>query len=380
MEALLDFENDRLENAQEFLRQDIEKLQERLAIHGQQVRNPPSPNPAEQTLLDPQIADQRLFDPQLSPEGEPPPTAYTENPEDYGSLLVQHAGLIRRLETLGETWAPPVASRPAKKKTSKRKNGAKKEKTAPATPATASEETIVEVAAQQQSPSFRFAEAKVPDPIRQLRAGQIVAINREGVRLSLAAEVRTISSSEILLDLVRPIPESPLREEEQIQVKFWDEDQATYVDTQILRVSGALAQMVTISRPHEGRLLPRPSVWKFYDSLYFSFKVVASNDNQMVGKEVRDCRAHNLTNDGLEFETGLPFERGDKLEIDLELPPTREITTIATVSRSSPVESEGESLNLTALVFRQLDPTAHNTLTLFLNQCRFKETGPARWA
>ena len=90
----------------------------------------------------------------------------------------------------------------------------------------------------------------------------------------------------------------------------------------------------------------------------------------MVGRDFPDLEIRDLTVGGLAFETELYLEAGDKLDMNLELPPSQTINALGSVIRCLPVEREEGSLNAISMKFFQLDVEGQNQLLLFLAQSR----------
>ena len=197
--------------------------------------------------------------------------------------------------------------------------------------------------------------------------------------IQLAATVTKISDNQIGLGLIRPSPKRPIQKGEQVRIKSWDLDEAFYFESKVLQVSGASNEQFQISKPREGVVLQRRKVYRVHEPVPFSFTIIEATETQIVGEEVLDAEIKDLTVGGLSFETDLPLEAGDKLDMNLRLPPSQVVNAVGSVLRIVKKRDE-KSLNTVPVRFFQLDVGGQNTLLLFLSQsCPPDETLDALW-
>jgi c-di-GMP-binding flagellar brake protein YcgR len=184
----------------------------------------------------------------------------------------------------------------------------------------------------------------------------------------LAATVTQISADQIDFELLRSTSERSFREGDRVRVKYW-EDAVYYFDSQILTVSGSADEQVAVSKPSEGIAVQRRKTARVRVAIPFSLTVISASETELMGETLTDCQTQNISLGGLKFETGLPLELGDRIEIDLRLAPSQIVNAVGWVVRSETVEREGKSLHSVAMEFLQLDGEEQNQLLLFLLSC-----------
>ena len=221
---------------------------------------------------------------------------------------------------------------------------------------------------------FKFAETSVSHPDRELIIGQMISVSpKEGIQF--AAMVTRLSPEQIYIRLVRPSPKQPLQEGECIKVKCWNVEQAFYFESKILKMIDIGNEELAISRPREGVALQRRKAYRVHEPIPLAFTVIEANENNLVGEGV-STKVTSLTVGGLAFETSLPLKDGDKLDMNLRLPPSQVVNVVASVLRVS----QNEDLFSVSVKFFQLDVQGQNTLLLFLAQSRPPdETLDAMW-
>ena len=215
---------------------------------------------------------------------------------------------------------------------------------------------------------FRHAEVPILQPDRQLIVGQVISISPVKEGSALAAIVRKISPDQIWLDLAMPTSQHPMQEGEQVRIKSWNEDEAFYFESKILKVFGSTNEQLEISIPREGVAIQRRKTYRVQGPIPFSFTIIEAAETQLIGQEVPGSEIRNLTVGGLAFDTSLPLKGGDKLDMNLQLSPSQQVNAVGSVIRCSPVEQDGKSLNSAAVKFFQLDVEAQRTLLMFLAQ------------
>ena len=222
------------------------------------------------------------------------------------------------------------------------------------------------LSAEEISNLFSFKAAKLPRKENSLREGQVLSVAPSGSDLRQIAVLKKISVDQIWLEFPRPIPESPLKAGDDLRLKFWDYNEATYCDAEILEISGPTGDLMVVSRPSKGEIVQRKRSLAIYDKLLFSLRVTEAAENQLIGQEQVDREARELTLNRLEFRTELPLKANDKLELNLQLPPDQEMATAAKVASSREIEEEGETFCVVSLQFVDMEAEPYNRLALFL--------------
>ena len=218
---------------------------------------------------------------------------------------------------------------------------------------------------ERTAPLFRYAETKVPRPARQLKSGQMVSVSPQET-IQLAATVTKISDNEIGFRLARPSAKHPIEEGEQVRIKYWDLNEASYFESKVLQVSGGGNDQFEISQPREGVRLQRRKMYRVQGPFPLSLTIIEATEAPIIGEEVLDAEIKDLSLGGLAFETNLPLEEGDKLDMNLRLSPSQVVNAVGSVLRSS--QRDEESLHTVAVKFFQLDREDQSTLLLFLSQ------------
>ncbi|MDA2938860.1 PilZ domain-containing protein [Acidobacteria bacterium AH-259-A15] len=199
-----------------------------------------------------------------------------------------------------------------------------------------------------------------------LKIGLAVSIGGKSTG-ELAATVATISPDKMSLELSRPSSQLPFQKGEQVWIKYWDEGASVYCwDAQVAKISGPGNRHVAISISGKGLTVQRRKSYRVRVAVPFSFTVIDAVETEFIGKQVPDSKTQNLSVDGLAFESSVPFKVGDKLEMKLHLSPSEQVSGVAWVVRSEPLERDGESVNLVALQFLQWDAAEGHQLLEFL--------------
>ena len=212
-----------------------------------------------------------------------------------------------------------------------------------------------------------YAETKVSHPARQLESGQMVSVSLQET-IQLAATVTEISDSQIGFHLARPSEKHPIKKGGKVRIKYWDLDEAFFFESKVLQVSGAGNDQFEISEPREGVTLERRKIYRVNGPIPLSFTIIKATETQIIGEEILDAEIKNLTLGGLTFETSLPLKTGDKLDMNLRLPPSQVVNAVGSVLRSE--QRDEESLHAVSVKFFQLDIESQNRLLLFMSQSR----------
>ena len=212
--------------------------------------------------------------------------------------------------------------------------------------------------------SLQFASASAP--VREAFVGQTLSITPVKSGTPLAAIVRKISAHTICLQLPWPEFGSLLRVGDFLQIEYWDQRTAFSFDSQIVLLDSA-GKKLEISRPKKGKA-SRLKKAHLHKSIPFAFTVIDATNKDLIGQQVGDAKALDISLDGLRFETDLPLTLSDKLEMTLSLP--EETCALGWVIRQVPTKGHtGPPFSL-AVKFARLEPEDHNRLMLFQAKTR----------
>lgn len=198
-----------------------------------------------------------------------------------------------------------------------------------------------------------------------LKIGLAVSVQGKSEE-EVAATVVSISPGGLELQLSTPPSEPPFQEGEKVSVKYWDTQAVIYYwDAKVARISGSDNQHAIISISGDVVVQRRKS-HRVRSAVPFSFTVIEAAEPQLTGQKVQDSATHDISVGGLAFETPLPLQVGDKLEIHLDLSPSQRVNVVGWVVRSESVRGKGKDLRSVALMFLQLRAEDQSQLLKFL--------------
>ena len=158
-----------------------------------------------------------------------------------------------------------------------------------------------------------------------LKAGLALSI-QEKSREALAATVSTVSPRSLSLELSGPLSETPFQSGERVWIKYWDEGSVVYRwEAQIVKIHGPENRKVDLSITRQKVTAQRRKSYRVRAHVSLSGTVIDSGDSELIGAKVVDCKTKNVSVAGLAFDTKLPLQVGDKLELNLELPLLRKV-------------------------------------------------------
>ncbi len=181
-----------------------------------------------------------------------------------------------------------------------------------------------------------------------------------------AATVISILPGELELELSTPPSQVPFQEGEKVGIKYWDARAVLYYwEAKVVHISRPDSRHVTISISGDVVVQRRKS-YRIHSAVPFSFTVIEAVDTQLIDQGVGNSTTHNISVEGLAFETPLPLQVEDKLEIHLHLSSSQTVNVVGWVVRSEPVQGEGKDLRSVALRFLQLRAEEQSQLLQFL--------------
>jgi c-di-GMP-binding flagellar brake protein YcgR len=182
----------------------------------------------------------------------------------------------------------------------------------------------------------------------------------------VAATVVSISPGRLELELSTPPLEHPFQEGAKVGIKYWDTQAVIYDwDAEVVQSSGSDNRQLSISISGDVVVQRRKS-HRILSAVPFSFTVIESAEPQLTDQKVRDSTTHDISAGGLAFETPLPLQVEDKLEIHLYLSSSQQVNVMGWVVRSEPVQGESRDLRSVALMFLQLRAEEQSQLLKFL--------------
>jgi len=198
-----------------------------------------------------------------------------------------------------------------------------------------------------------------------LKIGLAVSVQGKSEE-EVAATVVSISPGELELELSTPPSQLPCQEGEKVGIKYWDTRAVLYYwDAEVVQISRPDHRHLTISMSGDVVVQRRKS-HRVQTAVPFSFTVIEAVEPQLIDQKVSDSTTHDISVGGLAFETSLPLQVEDKLEIHLHLSSSQRVNVVGWVVRSEPVQGEGKGLRSVALMFLQLKAEEQSQLLQFL--------------
>ena len=198
---------------------------------------------------------------------------------------------------------------------------------------------------------------------------------RSKISPEFPAQVITNSTDEAWLRLARPQLQTPFESGERIRITYWDEGAVVYCwDAEINNIVGPDYQHISVIIPSPGVTLQRRRAFRVTLPIPLNFTVINAFKPELVGETVTGCQTQNISVSGLQFETQRCLEVGDRLDVNLLLSPSSQVSVVGWVVRSSPVRSNGRPVYSTAFKFLQLTNGDQSELMQFLADCECSES------
>lgn len=201
-----------------------------------------------------------------------------------------------------------------------------------------------------------------------LQEGWIVSISQLDCLDERVARVTTSSPEETWLKLSRPDLPSLFQTGAPVRIKYWDEPSVSYWEAKVLQVPGQDNQRVAISDQSQGITLGRRRYSRLSMAVPISFRVIHAGSDVLEKPTVFSDRIRNMSAGGMSFDTALPLEVGDELEIELNLPHHPKVCVAGWIVRSSPTENGQERQQSVALEYLGLGGEEEAQLLKFLDQ------------
>ncbi len=206
-----------------------------------------------------------------------------------------------------------------------------------------------------------------------LKAGWALSI-QEKSREALAATVTTVSPRRLALELSGPRSEPPFQSGERVWIKYWDEGSVVYRwEAKVVRTHGPGNRIVDLTITSKKVATQRRKSYRVRVKILLSGTVIDAGDTELIGARILDCKTKNISVAGLAFDTKLPLQVGDKLELNLELPSSEKLNAVGWVVRADAVkrkEYKGtiivSDINSIAVEFLQPEAKEQTQLLNFL--------------
>ena len=171
------------------------------------------------------------------------------------------------------------------------------------------------------------------------------------------------SPNEICLELARPIWPLPFRKGSQVRIKYWDERAIAYFwEAKILKAS---KRNVVAKLLGGGITVQRRQSYRVRTRVRLACTIIDAAERYLVGEEFK-CKTKDISVGGLAFETYLPLDTGDRLAMRIHFSPTNKIDVVGWILRATPIERDGEVINIVAMQFLQCEAKDQNHLLRFL--------------
>ena len=182
----------------------------------------------------------------------------------------------------------------------------------------------------------------------------------------VAAIVVSISPGELGLELSNPPSQLHCQEGEEVGIKYWDTQAILYYwDAEIVQISSPDNRHLTISISGDV-VVQRRKAYRVHSAVPFSFTIIEAAEPQLINQKIRDATTDDISVGGLAFETPVPLQVEDRLEIHLHLSSSQRVNVVGWVVRSESLQGEGKDLRSVALMFLQLRAEEQSQLLKFL--------------
>ncbi|MFB3068434.1 MAG: PilZ domain-containing protein, partial [Acidobacteriota bacterium] len=188
-----------------------------------------------------------------------------------------------------------------------------------------------------------------------LRIGTALSVQSiEGETERQAAAVLRIFSEEIWLQFSQPFDHPLFQQGEKVRIQYGNGSAYVFSDTEIVKIVPADNQYVAISIPEKAQALKRRAIPRIQSKVPISVSVLSSANGEVTSGTAFDSKTHDISTGGLRFDTTLPLEKGDELQLKLQLATSLEITLTAKVMGSKRVKMEGEAVTLVGTQFVEM--------------------------
>ena len=222
------------------------------------------------------------------------------------------------------------------------------------------------------TPRTKTMTMTMPEVNNPLEVGSRVSVQPMSLhhnrKEGLAATIATVSSGNVLLKLSTSASIPAFRKGDVVRIKYWAKADGVIVycwEAQVLDSLDPQQQSVRVAFEDDGVTVQRRKSYRTGAPVRFSYTVIDAGQPELIGERVTDVVTRNLSVGGLTFETSSLLAVGDILEMTLGLL-SAPVTAVGWVVRAKVVTEVGESLNLMALEFLQMEVEEQRQLLEFL--------------
>jgi len=204
-------------------------------------------------------------------------------------------------------------------------------------------------------------------PASPLRSGQAISIaHTGGSQQEVVGVIVKSTPTGLGIDLVQLTSPVSFKEEDLVQIKFWDEGQIHFWKGEVLETFGPQGQSVLVSRP-KAVIVDRRRFQRYTIEIPLSFTVVYGGEKRVVAREVFNAKTKTLSADAVQFDTAVSLEQGNLLDLKLYLSESQQVSVMGSVTRFSD-SLEGSPINSVIVRFLALKPEDHNQLKTFFSE------------
>lgn len=202
-----------------------------------------------------------------------------------------------------------------------------------------------------------------------------------GERVSLAlmksltervATVTEIAVDQTLLELTRTTLPSPFKQGEPVWMKYCDAQDIFFWGGLVINVSGSQNQTVAIFDSGHWVRLERRQYSRLIVDIPIAYRVVSALSTQVSTEAVFSSQIQNMSVSGLAFDTEVPLEVGDELQVNLDVAWPQELNVSGWIVRSEPIHQGGKCLNSVALEFLGLKTRERNLILEYLDEAQVR--------
>ena len=198
-----------------------------------------------------------------------------------------------------------------------------------------------------------------------LRSGQAVSVAHiVGTQQEVVGVIVKSTPTGLGIDLVQLTSPVSFKEEDLVQIKFWDEGQIHFWKGEVLETFGPEGQSILVSRPKKVQV-ERRRFQRYTIEIPLSFTVVYAGERRVVAREVFNAKTKTLSAGAVQFETAVSLKQNEILDLKLYLSESQQVSVMGKVTRFS--ESlEGTPVNSVVVRFLALKPEDHDRIETFV--------------
>jgi c-di-GMP-binding flagellar brake protein YcgR len=139
----------------------------------------------------------------------------------------------------------------------------------------------------------------------------------------------------------------PFEAEQQVRIDHWEEDVVHTWEGVVGEITNNGGQFVSVLLGGNQTTIERRVSSRVRRTIPFSFTVTDAAERSLIGQQYHHAKTKDISAGGIKFETSLPLQTGDRLDVELLASTTEPIGTIGLVARSEkPAEADTNSISL----------------------------------